>query len=132
MGGFQMSLEQRHHARHRGQHRNALALDGLDQPRGHQTALEVNLGGKDGRNPQPHHLPEDVAQRQRLQKAEWMHQPLPAQIGLRTLLDRLHAGHHVAVGQHYALGVAGSAGSKQNLQRRIARESSNRSGLFGG
>ena len=131
--GFQMRLQQRHHARHRGQHADALALHGLDQPRGHQTALEVRLGGKDGRNPQPHRLPEDVAQRQRFQNAQWMHQqPLPAHVGLRSRLDGFHAGQHVAVGQHHALGIACGSRCEQDFERSRARKPCNGTGLFSG
>ena len=82
LAGLQMSLQQRHHARHGGQHRDALAVDGLDNPLRHKTALEVKLGGINGRNPQAHRLPEDVAQRQRMQNAQRMDQPLIAHVRL--------------------------------------------------
>ena len=51
-----------------------------------------------------------------------MHQPLVAHVGLRSLLDGLHAGQYIAMGQHHALGVAGGAGGEQDFERRLARE----------
>ena len=93
----------------------------------------MNFGGKDGRNPESHRLPKDVAQRQRKQKAQRMcQQPLPEHVGLRSALDWLHAGQNISMRQHHSLGVAGGAGGKQNLQRRLARKPCNRPGLFGG
>jgi hypothetical protein len=96
------------------------------------SSLEVQLGGKNGWNPQPHGLPENVAQRQRVQNAQGMNQPLIAHIGRRAVLDGSHAGQHVAVSDHDALGIAGGAGGEQNLQRRLAAKPLHRAGLFRG
>ncbi len=92
MGRFQVHLEQRQNPGHGGQHADAFAANRLNQPGRDQFVFEVQLGGKDRRNPQPHGLAEDVAQRQRVQNAEGMDQPLVAQVGLCPLLDGPHAG----------------------------------------
>ena len=114
-GCFQMGLEQRQHPGYGGQHGDALAVDGFNEPLCHQAIFKVQLGGEDGRNPQTHGLAEDVAQRQRVQNAQGMDQPLVAKIGLRAVLDGPHAGQHVAVGDHDAFGIAGGAGGEENF-----------------
>ncbi len=125
-----MRFEQRQHARHGGQHRNALAADGLNQLGRHQATLEMHLGGKDGWDPQPHHLAEDMAQRQGVQKTQGMEGLLIAHVGLRAVGDGLHAGQHVAMGMDDALGVAGGAGGEENLQRSCVREPLHRAGFL--
>ena len=83
--GFEVRLQQRVDARHGGQHGDALAADGFNKARRHQAAFKVQLGAEDVRHPQAHGLAEDVAQRQRVQNAQRMDQPLVAQVGLRGL-----------------------------------------------
>ena len=92
-----MGLEQRQDARHGGQHGDALAVDQLDEPRRGEAAFEVQLGGKDGWDPEAHGLAEDVAQRQRVQNAQRMDEPLVAHVGLGAIFDGPHAGQHVAM-----------------------------------
>src|SRR5439155_9167631 len=77
---LQMALQHRQHARHSGQHRNALTLYRLDEPRRCEPALEVNLRSKDRRNPKSHRLPKDMAQRQRVEKTQRMNQPFVAHV----------------------------------------------------
>ena len=96
--------------------------DQLDELRRGQAALKVQLGGEDRWNPQAHGLAEDVAQRQRVQNAQRMNQPLVAHVRLGAVFDGAHAGQHVAVRKHDALGVAGGAGGEENLQRRLVRQ----------
>ncbi len=72
-----------------------------------------------------------MAQRQRVQNAEGMDQPLPAQIRLRTFRDGTYAGQHVAVGENNALGIAGGAGCEEDLERGLARKPSEGPGFFG-
>ncbi len=127
-----MRLQQRHHTRHRRQHGYPLPLDRLHQPRSNQPAFKMHLCRKHRRNPQPHRLPEDVTQRKRVQKPQRVHELLIAQISLRALLDRPHAGQHVAVRVHDALGVAGRPRSKQDLQWRLPREAGHRPRLTRG
>ena len=104
-----MRFQHSQNARHRGQHRNALAVDLLDQPRRCQPALEMHLGLEKRRNPKAHGLAEDVAQRQRVQNAQRMNQPLVAHVGLGAVFDWDHAGQHIAVRENDAFGVARSA-----------------------
>ena len=110
-----MGLEQGHDPGHSGKNGDALAADGLNEPWRNQAALEVKLGGIDGWNPQAHGLAEDVAQRQRLEDAEGMDQPLVAHVGLGRVLDGSYAGQHVAVGEDDSLGIAGGAGGEENF-----------------
>jgi hypothetical protein len=84
-----------------------------------QAAFEMHLGGHQRRNPQAHELPEDMAERQRVQKAQRMHQALVAQILLHLALDGLEAGEDVAMGVHDALGLGRGARGEENLQRRL-------------
>ena len=132
MGRFQMRLEQSQHARHRGQNRDALAANEFDEARRGEPALEVQFGFEDGRNPQPHGLAEDMAQRKRVQNAQRMDQPLVAHVGLRAVFNGTDAGQHVAVSDHHALGLARGAGGEENLRRRFVREAGDGAHLRGG
>ena len=122
MGRFQMGLEERQDARHGSQNGDALTADEFDDVRSGQPAFEMQLGAEDRRDPQPHGLAEDVAQRKRVQNAQGMNHPLVAHVGLGAVFDGTHAGQHIAVGQDHAFRFAGSAGSKENLQRRVRRQ----------
>ena len=53
-------------------------------------------------------------------KAQRVDESLIAHVTLRGLLDGIHAGEHVSVGVHDALGVAGGAGGEEDLQGRVA------------
>ena len=83
-------------------------------------ALKVHLRRKDRRNPQAHRLPEYVTQRQRMQKAQRVNDTFRSAVSLRGLLDRTHAGQHVAMGVHDALGIPRGSRCKQNLQWRLS------------
>src|ERR1700679_2045058 len=69
-GGFKMRFEQRKNAWHRSEDGDALALDGFDQARSYEAAFKMDFSAKDGRNPEAHGLPEDVAERQRVEKPQ--------------------------------------------------------------
>ena len=69
---FQMGLQQVQYARHGGQHGDALCADRLNQAPRLQAVFEMNLGGHQRWNPQPHELPEDVTQGQGMQEAQGM------------------------------------------------------------
>ena len=127
-----MGLEQRQHARHGGQHGDALAVDQLDEPRSGEAALKVQFGGKDGWHPEAHGLAEDVAQRQRVQYAQRMDEALVAHVGLGAVFDGPYAGQHVAVRDDDAFGVAGGAGGKENLERGLVRQAGDGAHLRGG
>ena len=127
-----MGLEQRQNARHGGQHGDALAADELDEARRGEAALEVQLGAEDGRDPEAHGLAEDMAQRQRVQNAQRMDEPLVAHVGLGAVFNGPHAGQHVAVGDDDAFGVAGGAGGKENLERGFVRKAGDGAHLRGG
>jgi hypothetical protein len=120
--GFQMSLQQGVDAGNGGQHGDAFAANGLDEPGGDEAAFKVQFSAIDGRHPQTHGLAEDVAQGQRVQNAQRMHHALVAEVGLRGSLDGLKAGQHVAVGEDDAFGIAGGAGGEQDLQLRLGAE----------
>ncbi len=131
-GGFKVGLDQRVQPRHGGQHGDALAADGLNDAGSDQAAFEVKLGLIDGRNPEAHGLAEDVAQRQGVENAQGMDEALVAQIGLRRFRDGSHAGQHIAVGEHDALGIAGGAGGEEDLERGGGGEAGDGAGFFGG
>ena len=50
---FKMRLQQRQHPRHRSQHGDALAANGLDQPRRNQPLFKVQLAAKIGGTQSP-------------------------------------------------------------------------------
>ena len=91
----------------------------------------MQLGAVYGWYPQPHGLPKDMAQRQRMQNPQRMDQRFVSQVGLRRLLDWANAGQHVSMRQHNSFGVASSAGGKQDLQRCFRRDARHRPQLFG-
>ena len=111
-----MRLKQGQDAGHGGEDRDALAADELDEARRGEAAFEMELGGEDGRNPEAHGLAEDVAERQRVQNAQRMDEPLVAHVGLGAFFDGPDAGEHIAVREHDAFGVAGGAGGEENLR----------------
>ena len=121
-GRFQMGLEEGQNARHGSQNGDALGADQFNDVRRGEPALEVQLGPEDGRDPESHGLAEDMAQRQRVQNAQRMNQPLVAHVGLGAIFDGPHAGQHIAVGEDHALGFAGGAGGEENLQRGVRRQ----------
>ena len=82
-----MRLEQRQHPRHSGQHGDALAANNLNQSGRSQPALKVQFRLKDGGYPQTHRLPVDMAQRQRVQNAQRVHQSFVAKIRLRAVFN---------------------------------------------
>ena len=92
------------------------------QSRRLQAVFKVDLRYQQRRNPQPHKLAEDVAERQRMQNAQRMHQALVAQVLGHLLFQGIERGQHVAVGVHDALGFPGSSGGEDDLQWRIPRE----------
>jgi len=132
INAFKMRLEQRQHPGHGGQDGDPFPADGLNHPGCHRPVIEMQLGGKDGWHPEPHGLAKDVAEGQGVQNAQRMDELLVAHVRLRTVLDRSHAGQHVAVGQHHALGIGGCAAGEENLQRSLGREPGNRPGFLGG
>ncbi len=79
----------------------------------------MHLRGHQRRNPQAHELPEDMAERQRVQKAQRMHEALVRQIFLHLALDGFKACDDVAMSMDDALGLGGGSGGKQNLQRSV-------------
>jgi hypothetical protein len=129
---LQVHPEQRQYSRHCGQHGDALSPDGFHQPGRDQPALKVQFRPIDRRDPQPHGLAKHMAQRQRVQNAQRVDQPLIAHVRLRCVFDWPDAGQHIAVGQHNTFRIAGGAGSEQDLQRCLRREPWNRPSLFGG
>ncbi len=123
--GFKMRLEQRQNARHGGQHGDALGCGSsrscAARPGGSQNAPRRG----EWRNPEAHGLAEDVAQRQRVQNAQRMNEPLIAHVWLGAVFDWADAGQHVAVREHDAFGIAGGAGGEENLQRRVVGQRRN-------
>ncbi len=119
---FKMGFEEGQDAGHGGEDRDPLGADELDEARRRQPALKVKFSLEDGWNPEPHGLAEDVAERQRVQNAQGMDKALVAHIRLGTFFNGTHAGQHVAMGEDDAFGIAGGAGSKENLQRGLVRK----------
>ena len=132
IGGFEVGLEQGKDAGNGGEDGDAFATDGLNQAGRDQTAFKVDFGAKDGRDPDAHGLAEDVAQREGVKKAQRVDESLIAHVTLRGLLDGFHAGEHVSVGVHDALGVAGGAGGEEDLQGRVESNSGYGRGLMVG
>ena len=123
--GTRASSSARSRSRTRGtasQYGDAVAADQLQQARRLQTAFEMHLRGHQRRNPQSHELPEDMAERQRVQEAQRMHDALVGQIFLHLALDGLKACDHVAMSMDDAFGLGGGSRGEENLQRRIRPE----------
>ena len=118
MRGFKMRLEQSQHARNSREHGDALLANHLNKSGSSQAALKMQLRFENRRNPKPHGLPVDVAQRQGVKNAQRVHQLFVAHVRLCPVFNRTNARKHVAVRDHNALGVAGGAGGEQNLKWR--------------
>ena len=67
-----------------------------------------------------------------MEKAQRMDVLLVAHVALRGLLDGADAGEHISVSMHDALGIAGGARSKEDLQGRVAIETGDRARFFDG
>src|SRR5581483_4716457 len=102
---FQISLDllfQRlQHARHCHQHRHSLAADCRHHLRRSQCVLENDSSTQQLRQEHPEKLSENVAQRQQIQKADGMHQPLILQVFGDLLLERCDIGKHVGMADHH-------------------------------
>ena len=59
-----------------------------------------------------------------------MNQPLVTHVAPRSIVDRLHAGEHIAMRMHDALRLARGARGEENLQRRVVRKLRHRTGFF--
>src|ERR1700692_1489507 len=92
----------------------------------------MNLSRKDRWNPKPHCLPEDMAQRQRVEKTQRMNQPFITHIAARGISDGLHAGKDISMRMNDALGLPRRARGEQNLQRRVVRKLRDRTGFLNG
>jgi hypothetical protein len=57
-----------------------------------------------------------------MQNTQRMNQALVAQILPHLLFQRIERGQHIALGVHDAFGLSSSAGSEDDLQRRIPRQ----------
>ena len=119
---LQPASQQIEHPRNRRQNRDPLLVHEPGQARRLQAVFKVDLRCQQRRNPQPHELAKDVAERQRMQNAQRMNQALVAQVLGHLLFQGIERGQHIAVGMHDALRLPGSAGGEDDLQRRIPRE----------
>src|SRR6185437_7385736 len=95
-----MPPQQMQHARYRNQHGDAVPLDDVGDARGIELVREVDLSAQESRRPQAHELAEDVAQRQRVQKAQRMKRPLESAILRDLTLNRIERDQDVAMRMH--------------------------------
>ncbi len=119
---FDPAPQQIEHPRNRRQYRDALLLDQPGQARRLQPVFKMHFRHQQRWNPKPHELPEDMAERKRMQNPQRMHQPLVAQVLANFLFQGIERGQHIPVGMHDPLGLPGGAGSKDDLQRGIPRK----------
>ena len=122
----EMAAQQLQHARHSGQHGDALVMDELDEARRIQTGFEVDLGGEQGWHPEAHELAEDVRERQGVEEAERVEGALVAAVFGDLALDGVERGEHVAVGVDDAFRLRRGAGGEDDLERRAAVEAGRR------
>src|SRR6185437_1014313 len=104
------------------EHGDTLVADGFNQFWRNEAAFEMNVCAEDGWDPHAHGLTEHVAERQRVQETQRVHDFFIAEIALGGSFDGTDAGQHVAVGVNDALGIAGGAGREEDLQRGIGAE----------
>ena len=72
-------------------------MDQLRHPRRLKLFAKVDLCCKQRRRPHAHELPEDVAQRQAVQKPQWMRPPLVLQVFGDLGLNGLQARENIAM-----------------------------------
>src|SRR5215216_3730526 len=68
---------------------------------------EVDFSGKELWNEDSHQLPEDVAQRQQAQKAQWMYEPFPTCIPFEFFFNRREVREEISVCETDAFGFCG-------------------------
>ena len=117
-----VAAQQVKHPGNRRHHRDPLLVHKPDQAWRLQAVFKMNLRRQQRRNPQAHELPKDVAKRQRMQNAQRVNEALVAQVLADLLFQGIERGQHIAVGVHDAFRLAGGAGGKDDLQRRIPRQ----------
>src|ERR1700733_4460917 len=106
-------------AGHRNQHRNSLTPNQLHHSRRLELLAEVDLRRQEGRYPEAHELPEDVTERQTVQKPQWVHPSFVLQVLRNLVLDGLQARKYIAVGEDNSLRLRCRAGCKDNLKRGL-------------
>jgi hypothetical protein len=114
---FNFLLQRIHQPRNRYQHRNPLALDGGDDLGRIQRIFKNDSCAQQWRKKNSQKLPEHMTQRQQVEEAQGMHQPLI----LPILLDLPSQGNHVPgdirMAEHDTLRFRGRPRSKDNFQR---------------
>ena len=102
-------LQRLQHARHRDQNRNPLASNGADDLAWFQAVLKNYRPAHELRKKNPQKLPEDVAQRQQVQKANRVDEAFVLEILLNLRLQRCHVRENIAMRDDNALGIRGRA-----------------------
>ena len=115
-------LQRLHHARHRHQHRDFLALDGINDFAGIEAVLEDHGGADQRRDEHGQVLSKDMAERQQIEKTKRMKNPLILDVLGNFPLNRIKAGQQVPMSKHHATWLSRGAGRKNNLGSIVAAE----------
>src|SRR5256885_17144894 len=94
---------------------DALAADGVDDVTGLQRLLKKNSSTQQWRHVHAEELPENVAERQQIQKAQWVYESCVFEIRTDLRLKRRDVAEHVAMRDHHTLGLSGGARGKNDL-----------------
>ena len=102
---FQLFFQRMQDARHRHQHRDAFILDGADDLCRIQGLLKVNRSRNQLWDENSQKLPEDMNQRQQVEKANGMEYALILQIFFDLRFEGFEIGKNIAVGDDHAFGL---------------------------
>ena len=113
---FDLLLQRLDHARDGYQHRDALPANRPHDFGGVECVFENDGAAQQRGKKNSEELAEDVAQRQQVQKPNWMHEPLVLQIFSDFGFDRDEVADHVGVGEHDSLGLGRGAGGEDDFE----------------
>src|SRR5207302_5047160 len=101
---------------------NGFEPDGGEAYRWIQRVLKNGGDSKQGKYKKAHELPEDVAQRHQIQKADGVEEAFVFQIFPDFRFERLEISEDIAVRDHHAPGLGGGTRGEDNLQRGVASQ----------
>ncbi len=108
--------------RHAYQDGDATLADLANDVVGRVAAREEDQARQHRRHERPHRLPEHVAERQQVEKADWQKRLCPLTVLGDLLFDGNDIGQYVPVGDDDALGICGGAGGEDDLCGIVRRQ----------
>src|ERR1019366_2569212 len=113
---FDLLLQRLDHARHGYQHGDAFPADRCHDFGWVECVFEHDSSAEQRGKKNSQELSEDMAQRQQVEEANRMHQPLVLQVFSDFGFERGEVADHVRVGEHDSLGLGRGAGGENDFE----------------